>query len=302
MPTGLVEFLPAAPQPEVKMPVLVLALEGFLDAGNASALAMDCIGAKTIATLARFNVDELHDYRARRPPLTFKENHYQSYEPPQLDLKLAVDRNGKQFLILNGPEPDIRWEAFSAAMLEVVQRFNVRMILTLGSIPMAVPHTRPIQITHHANRPALRRQNAFWIGEVRVPASAQSVMEIRLGEHGVDVAGIVAHIPHYLAHLHYSRAAEALVKGIEPLSGLAWDTEKLALEVVTQATEITDQISDNSDLQEMVANLEHQFDAARLTSQNLLADDAQLPSADELGARFEEFLAELDDGDPKNLA
>ena len=181
---------------------LVVVLAGFLDAGKSADLAaqhLEALGEGRV--VATFDVDSLHDYRARRPPVSFVRDHYADYEAPRLVVRALRDTGGTPFLLLRGPEPDIRWEAFARAVREVVERFDVRRVVSLGSVPMAVPHTRPIAITPHANRPELVTGPSPWSGELRVPASAQALLEIRLGEWGHAAMGYVAHIPHSLAEM-----------------------------------------------------------------------------------------------------
>ncbi len=127
----------------------------------------------------------------------------------------SSDAGGTPYLLLHGPEPDTRWEAFCAAVREVVERFGVTRVVGMGAVPMAVPHTRPIAITQHANNVELIAGDSPWRGELRIPSSAQALLEVRLGEWGHDAMGFVAHIPHYLAQLEYPRASAALLEHVE---------------------------------------------------------------------------------------
>ena len=179
---------------------LVHVLDGFLDAGNASAHAADHLERLSDGrVVATFDVDEFHDYRARRPAMSFVRDHYAGYEAPRLVVRLLHDSGGTPYLLLRGPEPDHRWEAFALAVREVVERLGVTRVVGIGSVPMAVPHTRPIAITPHANDPSLLVHESPWTGELRIPSSAQAMLEVRLGEWGHDALGFVAHVPHYLA-------------------------------------------------------------------------------------------------------
>jgi len=188
---------------------LVLVLDGFLDAGNAAAHAarhladLDSGPEGPGPVVATFEVDQFHDYRARRPAMSFVRDHYEAYDAPRLVVRLLRDSGGTPYLLLHGPEPDNRWEAFARAFREVVEQLGVTRVVAMGAVPMAVPHTRPIAITPHANRPELLLGTSPWRGELRIPSSAQSLLEVRLGEWGHDMLGFVAHIPHYLAQLDY---------------------------------------------------------------------------------------------------
>ncbi|MET0998193.1 MAG: PAC2 family protein [Marmoricola sp.] len=277
-------------------PVLVTALDGFLDAGNASAIAVGHLtGSDNGRVVAVFEVDEFYDYRARRPPLTFLEDHYADYEAPRLVVRLMEDKLGSPYLLLSGPEPDIRWEAFARAVRSVVEHFSVRLVVSMGSVPMAVPHTRPVQLTNHATSQRLLVQENVWKGEIRVPASAQSLLELRLGEWGHDAMGFVAHIPHYVAQFDYPHAAAALLEGLEDVTGLQWDQTALKEAGEARQVEIATQIADSDDVRDVVTGLEQQYDAFHRQDSSLLADDERLPSGEEIGAQFEQFLARLEE-------
>ena len=177
--------------------------------------------------MATFEVDEFHDYRARRPAMSFVRDHYEQYDAPRLLVRLLEDEGGTPYLLLHGPEPDNRWEAFAGAVRTVVEQLGVSRVIGLGAVPMAVPHTRPIAVTHHANNPDLLSGDSPWRGELRIPSSAQALLELRLGEWGHDAMGFVAHIPHYLAQLDYPHAAVTLLEQVERAGRLAIDLTEL---------------------------------------------------------------------------
>lgn len=276
---------------------MVLALDGFLDAGNAAARAaqhlIDLSDARVVAT---FDVDQLHDYRARRPPMSFVRDHYAGYEAPRLVVRLVRDTGGSPYLILHGPEPDNRWEGFARAVRQVVERFGVTRVVSIGSVPMAVPHTRPIAITHHANNPDLVPDDSPWRGELRIPASAQALLEVRLGEWGHDAMGFVAHVPHYLAQLEYPAASISLLEHVERAAWLTVDLSGLRAEAEDREAEVARYLAANEEVADVVAALEQQYDAferAENEGSSLLASDQPLPTGDEIGQQFEQFLAGL---------
>src|SRR5256884_9929991 len=125
--------------PDLERPVLVQALTGFVDAGSAALLAREHLLARGARTVAVFDADQLIDYRSRRPPMIFMEDHWESYDEPTLGIHLLRDDAGTPFLLFAGPEPDLHWERFIAAVLLLVERFGVRLTVGLNAIPMAVP-------------------------------------------------------------------------------------------------------------------------------------------------------------------
>jgi len=280
---------------------LVIGLHGFLDAGNATALAVDhLVDQGSGPVVASFDVDSFHDYRARRPAISFVRDHYESYDAPRLNVRLMRDSLEHPFLLLTGPEPDTRWEAFAQAVREVVERLDVRLVASLGSVPMAVPHTRPVALTQHANRSELMLRENAWPGEIRVPASAQALVEVRLGETGHDMTGYVAHVPHYLAQFDFPQAAVVLLEGIEDSTGLSFDLDAIKVAAEEKSREIASYLEDNPDVAQVVAGLEQQYDTflrSEESGSSLLADDAPLPTGDEIGEQVERFLAGLDGPD-----
>lgn len=280
---------------------LVLALDGFLDTGRAGALAASHLEALSDGpVVATFDVDVFHDYRARRPPVTFVRDHYADYEAPRLLVRLRLDSDGTPFLLMRGPEPDGRWEGFARAVRAVLQRFEVERVVAIGSVPMAVPHTRPVAITPHANDPSLLTTESPWRGELRVPSSAQSLLELRLGEWGHAAMGFVAHVPHYLAQMDYPRASLALLEHVEQAAGLSVDLDPLRSAAEASEGEIGRYLAANGDVQEVVEALEQQYDAFRRAEEDgasLLAEERPLPTGEEIGQQFEQFLARLDDAD-----
>lgn len=299
----IVDDLPAAlaREDDAAGPVLVVALDGFLDAGAAGRAAVDhVLGENPGPVVATFDLDPFYDYRARRPAMLFVEDHYADYEAPRLVVRLAQDRNGAPYLVMHGPEPDFGWEMFARAVRAVVDQLGVRLVVPLGAVPMAVPHTRPVMVTNHATRSDLLLAPNVWRGEIRIPASALSLLELRLGEWGYDAVGFVAHVPHYVAQSDYPAAAVALLEQVEIATGLEWDLEPLQRAATEREAEIAQQINDSPEVAEVVSGLEQQYDAFRRGDSDdslPLAEERDLPTAEELGAEFERFLAGLDPDD-----
>jgi predicted ATP-grasp superfamily ATP-dependent carboligase len=281
---------------------MVMVLDGFLDAGNAAAHAAQHLversdGGRVVAT---FDVDEFHDYRARRPAMSFVRDHYEQYDAPRLVVRLLADAGGTPYLLLHGPEPDNRWEAFAGAVRRVVEHLGVTRVVSMGAVPMAVPHTRPIAVTQHANRHELLSGESPWRGELQIPSSAQALLELRLGEWGHDAMGFVAHIPHYLAQLDYPQASVELLENVERAARLTVDLTELRELARTRAEEVDSYLANNSEVADVVHGLEQQYDSfARAASggSSLLAPDEPLPTGEEIGQQFEQFLAGLDSPD-----
>ncbi|GAA2075151.1 PAC2 family protein [Aeromicrobium tamlense] len=270
---------------------LIVALDGFLSAGSSSVLAAEHLRTADAEVVHEFDLDSMLDYRARRPPITFRRDHYVDYVEPVLQITRHRDRAGTPYLLLAGPEPDFGWEAFAAETIDVISELGVPLTVGLGGVPMGVPHTRPPLLTMHGTRPELVDRKNFWNAEVSVPSSAQSLLEYRMREHGLDAIGYVVHVPHYLAQVEYPTAALALLEAVGLRLGLDLDLEELRARQPESITEIEQQIAEQ-DGEQVLHGLEEQYDIfSRGAAESLLADDASLPTGDELASQLEQFLA-----------
>jgi len=284
-------------------PVLLHALTGFVDAGQAGQLARDHL-METLdhRPLATFDVDQLLDYRSRRPRMVFEADHWVSYDEPALVLHEMTDGAGHRFLLLEGAEPDVAWERFIAAVTGLVEEIGVRLTIGVHGIPMGVPHTRPTSVTAHASRPELVAGREPWIGTVQVPGSVINLLELRLGQAGRDAMGFAVHVPHYLAQAEYPAAAAALLDNVAAATDLVLPTTALHAAAERTRVELDEQVAASPEVAAIVTALEQQYDAY-LSTRNEASGDADLlagrrgfPTADELGAELERFLADQSKG------
>jgi hypothetical protein len=273
-------------------------LDGFIDAGGARRLAREVLlGVGEARPVARFDVDLLHDYRARRPPMLFVQDHWESYEAPTLEIVQVLDQGGTPYLLLHGSEPDVMWERFAAAIGQLVELLEIRLTVGTNAIPMAVPHTRPVGVTAHAARPELISGYQPWVATVQVPGSAAHLIEHRLAMAGHDSMGFAVHVPHYLAQAGYPPAAEALIGAVARATGLSLPLGSLP-EASREAHEsIAGLVAQSEELVELVRTLETQYDAVVASRADALEASGEvagqpLPTADELGAELERFLAD----------
>jgi hypothetical protein len=284
----------ASDVPDLGRPVLVQALDGFIDAGGARARVRDHLLASCEARpVVTFDVDQLFDYRARRPAMLFVEDHWESYDTPSLTVHHMHDDKGTPYLMLSGPEPDVQWERFSGAVRQVVEHFGVRLTVGLNAIPMAVPHTRPGGVIAHASRPELIEGFDPWVAAVQVPASAGHLLEYRLGQAGHDAVGFAVHVPHYVSQMDFPSAAVTLLQSISAVGALVLPTAALEEAAAETRRSIDEQVAANVEVAEVVRALETQYDSfVAGRGQSLLDDGTRLPTGDELGAELERFLQE----------
>ncbi|ACZ30297.1 protein of unknown function DUF75 [Xylanimonas cellulosilytica DSM 15894] len=279
-------------------PILLHALRGFVDAGSTGEIATAHLVEELAATrLATFDVDQLLDYRSKRSLMTFETDRWTGYDEPFLAIDHVQDADGTGFLLLHGSEPDLQWERVLTALRGLVERFRVSLTVGFHGIPMGVPHTRPLTLTAHGTRAGLTEDYTSFFGSVKVPSSISALFEYRLGEAGHDALGFVVHVPHYLAQSQYTPAAVVALQHVERATGLDLLTGRLAAAAADATIEVEKQVAESGEVLAVVRALEEQYDrfASRLGRPSLLAQEAPIPTAEELGAEFERFLAQQDD-------
>lgn len=268
-------------------PVLIHLLEGYVDAGQVTrSLSKHLRESAELETLVRFDHDQLHDYRARRPVITFDTDRWTAGSALSLELSIATDEVGTEYLLLHGLEPDNQWERTIAALNHLVTQLDTAAVVTAHGAPMAVPHTRPTPITMHATESDRVHDNPRFIDRVDIPASFAAYWELALGTHGRLAMGFAALVPHYLAQTPFQQAVLAVIERINAETGLQLPVGDLAERAAQNLDDINTEMNSSEEVLEVVATLESQFDAVQASVEE------GLPSADEIGAEFERFLAE----------
>jgi hypothetical protein len=182
---------------------------------------------------------------------------------------------------------------------DLVEHWHVPLTLGFQGIPMGVPHTRPLGMTVHATRPELVFDNRPVFNEVTVPGNAAGLLEYRLGESGRDAIGLSVHVPHYVMQMTYPAASMRLLEGIREATGLDLPSdEELELERAQVDSDIAEQVAESDEVADVVKTLEEQYDSfTEAAEADEMLQDGRMPTADELGAAFEHFLAERQRGE-----
>ncbi|MCS6582415.1 MULTISPECIES: proteasome assembly chaperone family protein [Curtobacterium] len=275
---------------------LIAGLTGFADAGSAVAQVTNSILEDLDTELvAEFDPDVLLDWRARRPVITFEHDHISAVEPPRLALHLVRDEIGQPFLFLSGYEPDFQWNRFVRAVTGLAADLQVTDTTWVQSIPMPVPHTRPISLTVSGTRADLVEQMSVWKPETQAPANVLHLVEHRLAETGAQVTGLVLLVPHYLSDTEFPDAAVAALSGIAAATGLIFPTDALRESGREFLTRVEEQVAGNPELQRLVSVLEERHDTymeGNPVASPLTGVDGEVPTADAIAAELERFLAD----------
>lgn len=297
----LYERVASAPPVQPGLP-LVIALTGFTDAGSAVSRMIEHFRDDLDPSpVVAFSADVLLDYRARRPSITFDGDHLLDYRPQRLELSLAHDALGQPFVLLAGYEPDFAWEAFAETIVGLAEGLQVSTATWVHSIPMPVPHTRPIGTTVSGTRSELTQAHSVWKPHTQVPATVGHLLELRLAASGLPTAGFVLLVPHYLGDTEFPAAALAGLDSISVATGLVFDADAIREENRDYVAKVDDQVENNDELTTMLHALEERYDSymAGSTLAQPIIHTGDLPSADELAAELERFLADRRPDDDK---
>jgi hypothetical protein len=268
-------------------PVLVIGLEGWVDAGFGAAAAVRAlVGASRPRRLASFDPDLLLDYRARRPTVTISEGTSTRLAWQEIQLLAGRDLEGRDVCLLVGPEPDLRWREFSRAVAELAGELSVRLAVGLGAFPAPAPHTRPVRLAATSTDAELAARVGVVSGTLEVPAGIEAVLEHALAQAGVPAVGLWARVPHYVAAMPYPAASAALVDGLCQLAGLAFDSSGLHAAADEARRRVDSLIAQSAEHTQMVRQLEASIDAAEGNPLDL----GEIPSGDQIAAELERYL------------
>ncbi|MDG2352559.1 MAG: PAC2 family protein [Acidimicrobiales bacterium] len=269
---------------ELKKPVLILALEGWIDSSGIARSVKDSLLLKAQSqTMVKFDTDKLLDHRARRPILNLNDGVVENLEWPSIELLNIEGLEGPDACILHGPEPDHEWKIFSQAITNICHELDVSLVVGLGAYPAAVPHTRPTRLSCTASSPEMAKKLNFVTASVKVPAGLQAVIENEVALTGIPSIGLWAQVPHYLSTGPYPPAAVELLEGIRGISGIYSQDLQLDRKALNTRSHLDQLIGSNEEHLAMIEKLEIAYD-------QLNSADASLPSGDDLAEELQSFL------------
>lgn len=270
--------------PVLRQPVLIVSLEGFVDAGAVASTASMFLRHRWQSNLlARFDRDALIDYRARRPTAVVDNGEVRRIEWPDIELYAATLDGPRDALLLLGPEPDMAWEAFFAAVGDTCERLGVRSVVGLGAYPAAVPHTRPARIRQASNGiPDAEVPDIGAITGYTGPVGAGTAMQAALGERGIAAVGLWAEVPHYVAGAPNPAVALSMVRAVVAILGTSVDTTELEGAAKLHREQIDEAVREHPEATGMVSALETQVDAGE--------DEGELPSGEDIAEEIERYL------------
>jgi proteasome assembly chaperone (PAC2) family protein len=274
-------------------PILIAAFRGWNDAGEAASFAAGHMGQRWGANrFASIEPEDFYDFQVVRPQVRLVDGETREITWPSNEFSVATPQDGhRDVIILLGTEPNLRWKTFASCVLDVIQRYDVNLVLTLGALLADVPHSRPVQVTGTAVDRDLVARLGLQHSRYEGPTGIVGVVHDACARAHIPSASLWAAVPHYLAVTPNPKAALSLVDHAARLVGTSMDLEELKAETAAYEDRVGEIVASDEDVQAYVKLLEDRTDQIVLEEK---IDDAQLPSGETLAAELERYLRDRD--------
>jgi len=272
--------------PQLRSPVLVCAFRGWNDAaGSASAALAAVADAFDAQLVAEIDPEDYFDFQATRPTIVLSEGQARRIEWPQNDLiAIRIPGAERDLVLFDGTEPNLRWRTFSETVATAADALGVEMVVTLGALVAEVSHTLPVPITGLASDRQLVEELELERSSYEGPTGIVGIVHDCCGQIGMSAASLWAAVPHYVAAVPNPKAALALLRRLEGLTGIAVDASELEEETTSYEEQIGRAVAANPEIAELVERIEAE------QSEQLGEDGDDLPSADAIAREFQQFL------------
>jgi proteasome assembly chaperone (PAC2) family protein len=280
--------------PELRAPILVCSFRGWNDAAGSASTALATVATSLDSELvATVDPEEFFDFQANRPTISLEEGQTRRIDWPANSLIAAEAPSAERdLLLLDGTEPNLRWRTFSEAIANAAERMGVDMVITLGALLAEVAHTLPVPITGLASDEDLVEELDLSRSTYEGPTGIVGVVHDTCRQRGMSSASLWAAVPHYVAAVPNPKAALALLRRLEPLTGIAVDASELEDETESYEEQVGRAVAANPEIEELVQRIEEQ------QAEQLSEDGGDLPSADSIAREFQRFLRQR--GDDQN--
>jgi proteasome assembly chaperone (PAC2) family protein len=271
--------------PELRSPILVCAFAGWNDAASAASAALEAVAASLESeVVARIDPEEFYDFQVNRPTIRLVEGQTREIDwPANTLLTVRVPTAERDLVLLSGIEPNVRWRTFAEAILAAAERLGVEMVITLGALIADVAHTRPVPITGLASDASLVEQLGLSRSNYEGPTGIVGVVHDACRQRELTSASLWAAIPHYVAAVPNPKAALALLRRLEGLTGIAVEASELEDATARFDEQVDRAVSANPEIEELVRNLEE-------TQEGEFEPSQDVPSADDIAQEFQLFL------------
>jgi proteasome assembly chaperone (PAC2) family protein len=271
--------------PHLRSPILVCAFRGWNDAAAAASTALASIANDLEGEqIAYIDPEDFFDFQSTRPTIAMDEGQTRRIEWPENNvIAVRVPTADRDLVLFDGTEPNLRWRTFSETIATVADALGVEMVITLGALIAEVSHTLPVPITGLASSQELVEELELERSSYEGPTGIVGVVHDLCRQNGLDSASLWAAVPHYVAAVPNPKAALALLRRLEGLTGIAVEASELEEETADYEEQIGRAVAANPEIEELVARIEAE-------QVDLLDEEGELPNADTLAREFQRFL------------
>jgi proteasome assembly chaperone (PAC2) family protein len=276
--------------PHLRSPVMVCAFRGWNDAAAAASTALATIGnALDAEPIAAIDPEEFFDFQSTRPNVVLEDGETRRVEWPVNDFSFCrVPNADRDLILLDGTEPNLRWRTFSESVATAADALGVEFVVTLGALIAEVAHTLPVPITGIASSPNLVDQLELERSNYEGPTGIVGIVHDLCGQTGIDSASLWAAVPHYVAAVPNPKAALALLRRLEGMTGIAVEASELEEETSDYERQIARAVAANPEIEDLVARIEAE-------QVDMIEEGEELPSADSIAQEFQRFLRQRGD-------
>jgi len=279
--------------PHLRSPIMVCAFRGWNDAAAAASTALTAVANSLDAEqIASLDPEDYFDFQSTRPTISMDEGQTRRIEWPENNVfAVRVPSADRDLVLFDGTEPNLRWRTFSETIATVADALGVEMIISMGALIAEVSHTLPVPITGLASSAELVEELELERSSYEGPTGIVGVVHDLCRQNGIDSASLWAAVPHYVAAVPNPKAALALLRRLEGLTGIAVEASELEEETTDYEEQIGRAVAANPEIEDLVTRIEAE-------QADLLSDESELPNADTLAREFQRFLRQR--GDEKN--
>lgn len=270
--------------PRLRRPMMVCAFRGWNDAASAASTALETLAdSLEVDVLAEVDPEDFYDFQANRPTISFSDSRHRRIDWPGNTLISARAEAAERDLVLfDGTEPNLKWRTYSDLIVEAAERLEVELVVILGSLIAEVAHSLPVPVTGVGTDEELIRELELERSSYEGPTGIAGVIHDRCRNNGLGSVSLWAAVPHYVAAMPNPKAALALSRRLERITGVAADTSGLEYETTSYEEQIGKAVAADPEVEELVRRIENE--------QRDGGEEPEVPSGDDLALEFQRFL------------
>lgn len=261
--------------------VLLIAFEGWNDAGGAATTAIDVLAAEWDAQhLTSLEGEDYYDLQINRPMIARDEDENRIVAWPGTEVYEGFLPSGRPVVLMHSIEPSMRWRAFVAELLDVASGLDVKEVYCLGALLADTPHSRPLPTSVSSSSEQVRRAHNLSESDYEGPTGIVGILEAAAAASGLETYSMWVSVPHYVSDMPCPKGAKALVGRVAEFLGEDITIPELEEDAQRWEQAVTELAEENPEVAGYVAQLESNRDA----------EESPAATGDAIAAEFERYL------------